>query len=91
MDRYLHNMRLQLVAEARPNFMHPDYDTVVRGIPLPSTNDTGEVESTPQKGSVRPGGHLDASTGEQRLNWGPEGEEGPLLASGKLLTAILPA
>ena len=84
MDSWLHQMRQELVVQARPLLLKPDYDTVPKGLPLPSSS---EAEADAKGGESRKSvegekeNGLDAEDVEI-LDWGPEGEEAPLLASG---------
>ena len=80
LDAWLHKRRLQLVSEARPLIVQPDYDTVTVGRPLPSAPHTTEPAS--EDASELAGTSASATEEGLPLNWGPEGEEGPLLATG---------
>lgn len=83
MDRWLHNMRLELVAKARAFFLHPDYDTVVKGLPLPQPDASEEVNYA--EAGKETGMNGISRGGVDRSDLGPQGEEGPLLATGKLV------
>ena len=83
-------MRQQLVVQARPLLLKPDYDTVAKGMPLPSSSEAEADENgggSKREGEVQKENGLDAKE-EDRLDWGPEGEEAPLLASGKPILNI---
>lgn len=85
MDSWLHQMRQRLVAEARPLLLTPNYDTVTKGLPLPSNLEVKAVAGGEHKEEEREKSQENGLAPQQdaeRLNWGPEGEEAPLLASG---------
>ena len=85
MDAWLHQMRQLLVAEARGLFVNPDYDTVTLDLPLPSSSYTADNEgiSREEKKSVAKENGQSLQQEAQSLDWGTEGEEGPLLAFGE--------
>ena len=79
-------MRQRLVAEARPLLLNPNYDTVTKGLPLPSNLEVEAVagrEHKEEEGKKMRENGLSPQQDVERLNWGPEGEEAPLLASGE--------
>ena len=81
LDKWLQKQRLELVAEARSLILAPDHDTLSVGVSLPRpTESTG-----PSPDSAQQPEQLGAEATSSGLNWGPEGEEGPLLAQGTLL------
>ena len=81
LDKWLQKQRLELVAEARSLILAPDHDTLSVGVSLPHP-----AESTAARGdSAQQSEQLGAEATTTGLNWGPEGEEGPLLAQGTLL------
>lgn len=86
MDSWLHQMRQRLVAGARPLLLNPNYDTVTKGMPLPSNVEVEAVDGGEDRDEEREMSRENGFAPQQdveRLNWGPEGEEAPLLASGK--------
>ncbi|KAK9905917.1 hypothetical protein WJX75_008898 [Coccomyxa subellipsoidea] len=85
LDRFLHAKRLRVVAAARDVLMAPDdaADTLEAGEPLPVNRDA--VAALKQRLLAREGA-ADMSSeamAEAPLNWGTEGVEGPLLATGR--------
>lgn len=83
MSAWLHKMRQRLVVEARPFLLKPDYDTVTVGIPLPFPSGSDGI---PGSHSPNLGADSEAASASEdgcRLGWGQEGEEAPLLASGR--------
>ena len=86
---FLQAKRLEVVEQARRMILAPDYDTVSVGIPLPRDPD-GSQSSDSGAGSRENGGGAAAEylRGPGGLNWGAEGEEGPLLSIGTLTSPL---
>lgn len=80
--------RMAVVLQARDIIVSADYDFVSIGTQLPH-----DPEAAPSGGaaaSSEPGAAGDSLPADAALNWGPEGSEGPLLASGgRHQTALL--
>ncbi|EIE23685.1 hypothetical protein COCSUDRAFT_63210 [Coccomyxa subellipsoidea C-169] len=81
LDRFLHAKRLRVVAAARDALMAADADTVEAGEPLPVNRNA--VAALKQRLLAGDSGASGAASAEAPLNWGAEGEEGPLLATGR--------
>ncbi|CAL8471952.1 g11494 [Coccomyxa elongata] len=80
LDRFLHAKRLRVVTAARDALMAPEAaDTLEAGVALPVNPEAVAA----LKRAVMTGQADGADAEEVPLNWGPEGEEGPLLATGR--------
>lgn len=78
-DKWLQKKRLALVSEARDLILSPDHDAVGVGLDLPTRG--GSRHQSAAEGSCSEAGSLD---------WGPEGDEGPLLAEGQCPFQVQP-
>ena len=84
---------MAIVQQARNIITSADYETVTVGVPLPMNPEAapaGSQELSPEQRQVArdPDSSLAANA---VLNWGPEGSEGPPLATGKYMHESLKA